>query len=718
MTNQPQKRLARFLILAGILAILALIAYLLFGPAIKLKLQRHRLKQMNVLLITLDTQRADHLGCYDSRYLKTPALDQLASEGVLFEKCLAQTPLTLPSHTTILSGTYPTYHRVRDNELHKAPAGLPLISETFHQAGYATAAFLGAFVLHRGFGLQRGFDLYADHFPSRYRTRSWGEIRKPAETVLTEARNWLEANRGQRFFSWIHLYDPHAPYEPSSPFRERFPDHPYRGCVAYMDAELGKFFDFLRQSGLWEKTLIVVAGDHGESLGEHGETTHGFFLYQETLRVPLLIRAPFRLPRQRVKRLVELVDVAPTLLEAAGLTGPKTIQGHSLLELVLTGRDESPEKAAYSETYYPLLHFGWSELKSLQQGELKFIQAPRQELYDLAADQKESRNLALERDPERKKLRGLLGHFVDASSREALTAENKGLDPQAREKLASLGYITSSAATIEGKNAVDPKDKIGVYIRLQQAKELFNQQALEEATGLARGILAHDPQVTEARILLATIYRDRNELAAAEEVLKAGLRINGDDQQLLTLLGKVLSAMGKHREALEVFSACLALDTGNPIYQNNLGMASWFMNDPGRAVAAFQRASELDPQYALPLANLGLLTLNVLSDPVKAEGYLLKALAVDPEQLSVHNALAGYYARTGLFIKAEYHWRRCVEIDRRFLEAWMNLLVLYGRDLRDRGKALDVYARLRGDFYNRLEPKDRKMIDEIGKVLN
>jgi arylsulfatase A-like enzyme/Flp pilus assembly protein TadD len=717
-TPMPKKRrpLRAILFTSMVLAIMV-VFYLLFGAGITKMLQRRQLRGLNVILITLDTLRADHLSCYDKRFVATPNLDRLAAEGVLFEQCVAQTPLTLPSHATILSGTYPFYHQVRDNETTKVPSGLPLISEIFKSQGFATSAFIGAMVLASNFGLDRGFDTYADRFDTHNPLNLWGEIRKSASAVLNESRLWIEQNRGQRFFSWIHLYDPHAPWDPPSPFREQYPGHPYRAAVACMDAELGKFFTFLKQSGLWSKTLIVVVSDHGESLGEHGEETHGFFIYEATVRVPFLVHFPFTLPKKRLTSRVELTDVAPTILQALGFENPRTVQGHSLLDLILGGTNDRPD-TAYTETYYPRIHFGWSELGAFYQGNMKYIRAPREEFYDLALDPGETRNLALTRYAEIKPLRAKLNRLLASTSGSVLTPESPHLGAETREKLASLGYITAAVNPAQGENAVDPKDKIGIIEKLRLAKELAASGRWPEAGKISREILNANPQISQARIASANSYRAAGDFPQAIKELRAGLKYHGNDDQLLALLGETLSVLGRYQEALAAFAGCVTINPQNPANHNNLGLAYWNSGDVAKAEAAYRQALQQDNQFALAHANLGLLYLIALRDYPRARESLLTAVALDPKLAAAHDALGAYYTKTGEFDQASRHWLRCLEIEPTNYDACFNLFMLYAKKLQNRPQALFFYERIRRDFFSKLPESEQRNIETIRKSLD
>ncbi|MCU0276005.1 MAG: sulfatase-like hydrolase/transferase [Acidobacteria bacterium] len=699
----------------GLALLAALVA--LFGGAVRDRLQRRQLRGMNVLLITLDTLRADHLSCYDPAKVETPHLDALAAGGVLFENCVAQTPLTLPSHATILSGTYPFYHQVRDNRATRVPSGLPLLSEAFRAGGRSTAAFVGSMVLDSSYGLDRGFELYADRFSAYNPLNFWGEIRKPADAVLAEARDWISRRAREPFFAWIHLYDPHAPWEPPSPFRERYAGHPYRGSVAFMDSELGKFFSYLKESGLWSRSLIVVVADHGEGLGEHGEETHGFFVYQSTMRVPFLVHLPFAPPRQRLTQRVELTDVAPTILQAMGFAIPSVVQGHSLLDLIL-GRPARRPDAAYGESHYPRIHFGWSELKAFYQGRWKYILAPDEELYDLEADPGETRNLAAQRPEESRRLRSLLMRQIAGSGAPPLAAALPRLDADSRRKLASLGYVTTTVPRSAELSRIDPKNKIAVIESLRRIKELAEQGRWTEAGERARRILAADPQIGQARIASANAYRAAGDFNRAVDELRAGLAIQGDDDQMLALLGETLSLAGRFQESLAAFEGCLAVNPENPANQNNLGLAYWNLGQVDRAESAFREALGIDPDFVLARVNLGRFYLHARRDGRRAREALLAAVASDPGLASAHDALAESYAMAGSFARAAEHWSRCLELEPQNFDACFNLLMVYARKLPDRKKALHYYERIRRDFFPRLPEKERRAVEALGQGLN
>lgn len=342
-----------------------------------------------VLIVTLDTTRADRLPAYGFTGVATPALDRLSREGTVFEQAVSVAPLTLPSHCSLFTGLFPMHHLVRDNADPPLDRAWTTLAEVLRTNGYQTAAFVGSAVLHADRGLARGFDVYMDG----QRAAAEISLRRSAAAVVDEAVSWVKQRKTHRFLAWVHLYDAHAPYALPQPYRTLFADDPYLGAIAFMDAQIGRVLDVLDRAGLANRTLIVVAGDHGESLGEHGEESHGILLYESTLHVPLIVRMPGLVPR-RVSSVVRLVDVMPTVLDLAGVRAPDT-DGSSLVSL-LTGHRRDLGLEAYSESWYPR-RFGWSPLRSLRADRFKLIDGPRPELYDLASDALEAHDIVAER---------------------------------------------------------------------------------------------------------------------------------------------------------------------------------------------------------------------------------------------------------------------------------------------------------------------------------
>ena len=425
--------------MAAVLALLAVGAFLWARRADRAAPR----ERPHVLLVTIDTLRADALGCYGRANAATPVLDALAGRGVRFGTAIAPAPLTGPSHASILTGLVPVRHGVRDNGGYVLPEAVPSMAESFHGAGYRTAAFVSGFPLARRFGLARGFDAYDDHFPRGRDARRAPYVERDAAATTDAVLRWLDEGSGP-FFAWVHYYDPHAPYEPPEPWATRFAGRPYDGEVAFVDAQLGRLLDRLGAKGIAANSIVLVTADHGESLGEHGEETHGIFVYDATVRVPLVAAGP-GLPRGTVSRtLARLIDVAPTLLDLAGLEALPGTDGRSLRRAAAGG---GPEEPAYVESLSPLLHLGWSPLHAWRTRRWKLIDAPRAELYDLEADPSERRNVAAEHRDVVDALRRPLQAAMAAQGPSAARA----VDAETSERLAALGYLSGATAPDAGR---------------------------------------------------------------------------------------------------------------------------------------------------------------------------------------------------------------------------------------------------------------------------
>jgi arylsulfatase A-like enzyme len=501
-----------------ILLVIAVLAYVFVLPKKPSFSRLKKNKPFNYILITVDTLRADRIHCYGFPYVETPTMDLFASKGVLFEKCIAQTPLTLPSHTSLLTGTLPLFHGVRDNGGFLVPQELLTLAEVFKEKNYQTSAFVASYVLDSKWGLNQGFDYYFDKFDlSKYKTISLGNVQRRGDEVIDEALKWLDLHKQEQFFSWIHLYDPHTPYEPPSPFSEKYPNRPYLGEIAYTDSLLGRLWGYLEQNNLTDNTILVFASDHGESLGEHEESTHGFFIYQEGIHVPLIFVTPFKgLQGIRRSGVVALVDIMPTILEMDGEVIPPQIQGRSLLPLFFD-EDGNGDSFAYAETYYPRLHYGWSDLKSIQEGRFKLIIAPELELYDLIDDPDEKTNLVSTFPEETRRLMRTAEQYIEESSQGAFDIDYHHIDEETRQKLAALGYIGtfSDQSSVDEGRLGNPKEKIVIFNQLSRTKELMLEEKYEEAVALINQIIEEDPDVIDAYFTLGNLYFKKREFDKA-----------------------------------------------------------------------------------------------------------------------------------------------------------------------------------------------------------
>ncbi len=646
-------RQRRLVIAAGVIAAAALAAVLLLrrapagGPA-------GRAGGLNIILVTLDTTRADALSCYGGRETLTPVLDRFAARGARFERCYAQAPLTLPSHTTLMTGTLPPYHGVRDNGGFIVPDKLVTMAELFQSRGYETGAFIGAWVLDSKWGLDQGFGTYVDDFDlNRYAAVSFDTVRRPADEVLDAALPWIEARRDMPFFAWIHLYDPHSPYQPPPPYDRRFPGQPYFGAVAFMDAQLDRLWQALEKGGLFDRSVIVIAGDHGESLGEHGERTHGFFVYDAAIRVPLIVDAPLAGARGVVAPgPAGLVDVLPTVAELTGLPLPAEARGRSLVP-ALRGRPETRTGLVYSETYYPRFHYGWSELRAVLDGRRKLILAPVPELYDPAADPGERTDLAAAEPETVAALRAAAESLVRDAGRGAVETAAAGVDAATREKLATLGYVGSYAdpAKLEGRPLADPKDKIGVYNDLDRARGIEAAGDPDGAIRVLREMLARDPEGTSAAYdILGSCYIAKNELDPAEENLRRALDLNPLLMNAHYRLGWIAEKRGRLEDAEAAYLRETEITPGHLKAFYNLARIYQTTGKLDLAREALDRCIEVDPKFPLPYLYQARLDLVRGERYEEAIGLALKALDLGPDGAArslAYGLLAELYKRTG-----------------------------------------------------------------------
>ena len=661
----------------------------------------------NVLLITIDTLRADRLGCYGYSRGATPNIDRLASEGVLFEEVIAQVPVTLPSHVSLLTSTFPPVNGVRDNTYFRlAPEALTL-AEILHLAGYQTGAFVGAYVLDASFGLGQGFDVYDARMKARDEDASGTFSERRANEVVDAFGRWLaEADKGKPFFAWVHLFDPHTPYTPPSPFRERYASSPYDGEIAYVDEQIGVLLKELEARGLADNTLIVFTADHGESLGEHGERTHGFFVYDATLKVPLILSGKQSLPTDKsISSQVRLVDVMPTILDLVDVSVPDTAQGVSLVGLI-EGVDF--EKAvAYSECYASQLNFGWAPLVSLRQDGFKYIEAPRAELYDLAKDPGETENL-LSADRERARSMKSDLEALQSGWPGSFSARHQP-DPDTLARLRSLGYAGGGGGTIGGDDELlDPKDRLYLWDKSQWVIHHMGRGDYAEAARQAEAILEEDPTNLLAMEHLAycrnkqgsraeaiDLYRrisslapDRplphlyqgnllwreGDLKEAEKEFKAALQTDSRFARAYERLGYLYLAQGKPRQAYESFQEAIRIDDART--EARLGLARYHrgMKQFDDARAEYARAVETDPQNGKALAEYAHLVAQ-LGELAEAET-LLRA---GPEDLQVHYTLSAILRETERMSEALAELDKAIALAPDFAPAYHDRGVILSR---------------------------------------
>lgn len=626
----------------------------------------------HLVLVTIDTLRADRLGSYGNQGLPTPHLDRLAAEGAMAPDAMAHVPLTRPSHFSLFSGLLPTQHGIRDNVSNVRAPETPLLAEALQAAGFRTAAFVSSIVLASHTGLNRGFDTYSDEFEREGRETSFAsELQRRGDETVEEAVSWLAANAEAsegRLFAWIHLYDPHEPYDPPEPYASRYAERPYEGEIAWTDELVGRIDAALTRLDLRDETLLSVTSDHGEGMGEHREAAHGLFIYQSTLAVPLLFRGPGVKAGGRIPVTARTIDLLPTFLELVGVPPPTgaALPGQSLAG-ALRGQDPPPAPLIYAESLEPLLHYGWSDLRSVREGKWKYIRAPRPELYDLQNDPGERRNLAAAEPSRMKALQASLDGFLAAElSASDADSPEASLPLDLREKLGALGYMGGAGGSGAADPGADPKDKIDEF---KLATDLMQR-------GLVR--------------------LDHEDFAGSAELFQKLLGLGVRSFELHFYLARSLLELGRHREAAVEFEQAVGFEPGYPSGWEGLADCRVVLGDLRGAVEAVRSGQESSPrdaglrkrearlwrrldepekarrayESALPLApddarlrvHYGEL-LRDMGEVEEAIRLLREAVALDPAPASYWNSLGMVLGTHGQLAEAETAFRRARERD-------------------------------------------------------
>jgi tetratricopeptide (TPR) repeat protein len=610
----------------------------------------------SIVLITIDTLRADRVGAYGAGPGRTPTLDALAAEGVVIEDAWSSVPLTLPSHATILSGLEPPQHGVHDNGTYVFPPEPPTLATLLAARGYATGAFVGAYVLDRRFGLARGFAHYDDAIERRTSGTSLLESERRAEAVTAAAAAWIRGQAGP-FLAWVHLYDPHAPYDPPPPFRERFEGRPYEGEVAYTDASLATVLAAARERAR-DRLVVLVTADHGEGLGDHGERTHGFFIYGATLRVPLIVSGA-GVPRgERRAGPARSADILPTLLARAGIPAPPGLPGADLLE--------GPRpREGYAETLYPQT-LGWAPLRGFRSGSLRLIDAPRPELYDLAADPGETHNRIAERPQDAERLRAALA-AVRAGEREAAAAP---ADAATAERLRALGYVAGAAPGAIAADARDPKDALPLWQRLEQANWAAARGDHEAAVPVLRALLAEEPGNVAIKRALSTSLRRVGRAGEAADLLGSA----DGDATTWHERALALTEAGRIDDALRSEDNARALNPLLPEVHNHIGVLQARKGRPDEALRSFDEAIRLDPNNVRAHTNRANALRAMGRAPEAREAYLA-ATRLAPDDADALNGLGVLAVQGGATDEAAQLFRRVLARDPSHAEARLNLAV-------------------------------------------
>jgi arylsulfatase A-like enzyme/Flp pilus assembly protein TadD len=620
------------------------------------KAQAVRPKPPNIVLITLDTTRADRMGFLGSDRGLTPNLDLLAKQSVVFTRAYAQVPLTTPSHAALLTGTYPQFSHIEDLG---SPLGkdLPYLPELLHQHGYHTAAFLGSYILDPAAaapGFDRGFDLYDGHFHQRKPGEDrYKSVERRAEDVADRALGWLSRHQQGPFFIWLHFYDAHDPYDPPEPFKAHYESAPYDGEIAYTDSIVGSLMDVLRKHGLYQNAVIAIAADHGEAFGEHGEERHGMFLYDETIHVPLLLKLPSeKFAGKRVEERTALAQVAPSLLEAAGISVPKTMQAHSLFPLMDSAKsralsnEKTADTAVYSETNYGHRAFGWSELHSWRTGKYLYVQAPKAELYDQSSDPETDKNLAATAKAVADTLQAQLADFQQKTS-SAGTDQTK-LDPTQAEKLRALGYLASdSAGTVSnGKPAVDPKDKIEVANMFHRSLVDMEEDHYELAIANLSEVVRLEPDIASGHLELGRALVHVQRYEDALPVLRTAAEKNPSSGMAHYELGLALIKTGQWAAALPEMQAAVACTPNSAQLHFYAAAVHLRLGHIPEATAEFESSLKIEPDHFLANLKYGEMLFRT-NDAEGALPKLVRAAKVEPESEEAHAALADVYQNLG-----------------------------------------------------------------------
>jgi len=609
----------------------------------------------NIIVITIDTLRADHLGCYGYRQVRTPNIDALASDSIRFERAYTPVPITLPAHTVIFTGTYPTLSGIHDFSANRLGAQQPTLASLLKNRGYATGAVVASGVLDSRFGLNRGFDFYYDHFDfNRLQEANLDQMERPGNVVADEALSWLSKNYSAPFLFWMHLYDPHYPYAPPAPYDQMYKSDPYDGEIAFADEQIGRVLRFLKEKGLYQKSAIILAGDHGEGLGEHGEQTHGFFIYSSTLHVPLIIHLPEIRGVKQSTEPVSLADIVPTVLQFVGLPVPPQVQGKSLLSIIAGKRDSEP-RSLYSETFLPRLHFNWSDLRGAVVGNYHFIEAPRPELYDISTDPRELVNLYSQKSAVASVLRARLQSMIREYTPGGELAEKTGLDPALMERLQSLGYAGFTGGGESSEKAAtlpDPKDRIQVYELISSGMSDSQHGRYEESIQKLTEALKTEPNSIAVNYLLGLDYYRMRDYPKTVERLKQVLQWSPDYALAAFHLGLALGRLGRVDDAIAAFQRALELDATNFSAAYDLGQMYVQKNQPDRALAAFHQSVNVNPTYLPGRVALGELLL-YQGRVDEALSQLRAAVQIAPENPQVHAALAKALEAKGLSDEAQ-----------------------------------------------------------------
>lgn len=668
----------------------------------------------NFLLITIDTLRADRLSCYDKHFVQTPNIDALAEKGILFTRAFAHTPTTLPSHASILVGATPLHHGIHENSQFILRDEFLTLAEHLKTFGYSTAAFVGAFPLDSRFGLDQGFDVYDDQYGSPG-NQTFSYVERRAEEVVNRSLKWMK-KQNSPWFLWIHVYDPHQRYNPPEPFKTEYSGHPYEGEVAYVDHCLGKVFEYLDLNQLSEKTLLILTSDHGEGLGEHGEKTHGYFAYNPTLHVPLIISSPGFKPGQ-AQQYVCHSDIFPTACEILDIKTPDRLQGISLVP-ALKGK-ELPERKIYFESLYPFYSRNWAPLRGFLKQNTKYIDLPLPEIYDLEKDFSEQKNLASsENSPLYNRE---LNEFIQKNSLKDQSQPIKKVDPDTLRKLKSLGYVAGAPQHPPKKTYTsedDLKTLLPYQNKLMESMRAYDREDYETGKNILLGIIAKRKDLTQAYAYLAEIHKKTNNIESAMKVLEQGCEHNPKNFQLMQTLGITLVEAGRFEKAINILQQSLGIIDYDPEAWNYLGVAYWHQGQFEKAESAYRKVLEWDDNYPVVFNNLGTLYLSrsvklkSSEDLRSAVSYFNQAVKLDPRYGEAYNGLGSAFGQAGQLNRAVSFWEKALDCNPSLPDPLFNLGLAH-RALGNKEKALSYLIRYKNQHSHLITPREKKKLEAL-----
>lgn len=705
-----------------VVATVVLVAVLARGPA-----------RYNVLLISIDTLRPDHLGCYGYEHIETPNIDALADEGFLFKDAIATVPLTLPSHASILTGLLPITNGVRDNGTFVLSDQFTTLAEVFSDHGYATAAFIATFVMDSRFGLNQGFDVYSDDMApgSQKSAFLWPERR--AEAVNDTALGWFREVQDP-FFAFVHYYDPHDPYEPPEPFAAAYPNNSYDGEIAYTDSILGELMRALKEESLYDNTLIVLVSDHGEGLNDHGEPGHGVLVYDSTIEVAFVVKLPEGYDLEgdldrpaEIDYPVQLIDVFPTVLDLVEIQYEHDVDGASLVPILRGNRIEP--RMLYFESLYAYFYFKWSQLRGLRHNNWKYILAPEEELYDVSADPQERNNLASNQSERIAEMRGHLNRIAARES-EALETARQSLTQEEVHKLMALGYLAGGRPKLpadlepEGKNPKDMMHDLGTY--LWGGRKLFDAGKFDEAAGMFGQMVLKDPGNPQAHVHLAkalmelgevdmaqaefrkaiaidsthsgaffpmaNIMRQRGDLDRALFYLRLGASLSVETPDVLSSMGAVYVEKGEPDSAIKVLERALEIDPNDPMALQNMGQAYLYKEDPGSATRWFRETLRVQPNNVKALGNMARIFIE-RGQPDSTIYYFELASEADPTDADILANLGSAYRQKGMAEEAGRAYESALEYEPDNIMAMFGLAAVRVQQGRNQN-AVDLLERI------------------------